>query len=203
MAAHLKKRVYEEFSKVVQLPQEEAPAKKLRLTKPSNSMEAEGVVCILLEHYYKEQDNSVRLKIASLIGLLSKTQNFSPESILDDTLNTEKFHQVLAQLLDTLLVIGTQLPESPTVRHRLIEVGCKRKRTAHERARELYASGESKEKMDTSAVNLIASGGLRSLCSRTGGRDVRDLQRLGKLQTELAGAADFSATYLHRQLLLS
>ncbi len=34
-------------------------------------------------------------------------------------------HQVLAQLLDTLLVIGTQLPESPTVRQRLIEVACK------------------------------------------------------------------------------
>lgn len=34
-------------------------------------------------------------------------------------------HQVLAQLLDTLLVIGTQLPENPTVRHRLIEVACK------------------------------------------------------------------------------
>lgn len=34
-------------------------------------------------------------------------------------------HQVLAQLLDTLLVIGTQLPESPAVRHRLIEVACK------------------------------------------------------------------------------
>lgn len=34
-------------------------------------------------------------------------------------------HQVLAQLLDTLLVIGTQLPESPAVRQRLIEVACK------------------------------------------------------------------------------
>lgn len=31
---------------------------------------------------------------------------------------------------------------------------------------------------------------------------VRDLQRLGKLQTELAGAADFCATYLRCQLLL-
>lgn len=34
-------------------------------------------------------------------------------------------HQVLAQLLDTLLVIGTQLPESPAVRLRLIEVAYK------------------------------------------------------------------------------
>lgn len=34
-------------------------------------------------------------------------------------------HQVLAQLLDTLLVIGTQLPENPTVRYKLIEVACK------------------------------------------------------------------------------
>ncbi|XP_053278025.1 integrator complex subunit 4 [Pleuronectes platessa] len=160
MAAHLKKRVYEEFShsKVVQIPQEEAPAKKLRLSKPSksaalhidlckatNSTDAlqyllqfarkpvevesvEGVVRILLEHYYKETDNSVRLKIASLLSLLSKTQGFIPDCIVDDAINTltnEKSHQVLAQLLDTLLVIGTQLPESPTVRQRLIEVACK------------------------------------------------------------------------------
>ncbi|XP_028275121.1 integrator complex subunit 4 [Parambassis ranga] len=158
MAAHLKKRVYEEFSKVVQIPHEEAPAKKLRLSKPSksaalhidlckatNSTDAlqyllqfarkpveaesvEGVVRILLEHYYKETDNSVRLKIASLLGLLSKTQGFSPDCIVDDaisTLGNEKSHQVLAQLLDTLLVIGTQLPESPTVRLRLIEVAYK------------------------------------------------------------------------------
>uniref|UniRef100_A0A8C4E5X7 Integrator complex subunit 4 n=1 Tax=Dicentrarchus labrax TaxID=13489 RepID=A0A8C4E5X7_DICLA len=158
MAAHLKKRVYEEFSKVVQIPHEEAPAKKLRLSKPSksaalhidlckatNSTDAlqyllhfarkpvetesvEGVVRILLEHYYKETDNSVRLKIASLLGLLSKTQGFSPDCIVDDAINTlgnEKSHQVLAQLMDTLLVIGTQLPESPAVRQRLIEVACK------------------------------------------------------------------------------
>lgn len=30
----------------------------------------------------------------------------------------------------------------------------------------------------------------------------RDLQRLGELQSELAGVADFSATYLRCQLLL-
>uniref|UniRef100_A0A669EF28 Integrator complex subunit 4 n=1 Tax=Oreochromis niloticus TaxID=8128 RepID=A0A669EF28_ORENI len=158
MAAHLKKRVYEEFSKVVQIPHEETPAKKLRLSKPSksaalhidlckatNSTDAlqyllqfarkpveaesvEGVVRILLEHYYKETDNSVRLKIASLLGLLSKTQGFSPDCIVDDAINTlsnEKSHQVLAQLLDTLLVIGTQLPESPALRLRLVEVAYK------------------------------------------------------------------------------
>uniref|UniRef100_A0A8B9KNN6 Integrator complex subunit 4 n=1 Tax=Astyanax mexicanus TaxID=7994 RepID=A0A8B9KNN6_ASTMX len=120
MAAHLKKRVYEEFSKVVQQqPLEEVPAKKLRLTKPSKSaalhidlckatnptdalqyllsfarkpVEAEsveGVVRILLEHYYKEIDNSVRLKIASLLGLLSKTPGFSPDCIVDDLLMIE------------------------------------------------------------------------------------------------------------------
>ncbi|XP_008284138.1 integrator complex subunit 4 [Stegastes partitus] len=158
MAAHLKKRVYEEFSKVVQIPHEETPAKTLRLSKPSksaalhidlckatNSTDAlqyllqfarkpveaesvEGVVRILLEHYYKETDNSVRLKIASLLGLLSKTQGFSPDCIVDDaigTLSNEKSHQVLAQLLDTLLVIGSHLPESPAVRLRLIEVAYK------------------------------------------------------------------------------
>ncbi|KAM9853684.1 integrator complex subunit 4 [Aulostomus maculatus] len=164
MAAHLKKRVYEEFSKVVQIPHEETPAKKLRLSKPSksaalhidlckatNSTDAlqyllqfarkpveaesvEGVVRILLEHYYKETDNSVRLKIASLLGLLSKTEGFSPDCIVDDainTINSEKSHQVLAQLLDTLLLIGTQLPESPSLRQRLIEVACKHLSDTH------------------------------------------------------------------------
>ncbi|XP_009866294.1 PREDICTED: integrator complex subunit 4 [Apaloderma vittatum] len=36
-----------------------------------------------------------------------------------------KSHQVLAQLLDTLLVIGTKLTENPSVRMRLVEVACK------------------------------------------------------------------------------
>uniref|UniRef100_A0A8C1GLC5 Integrator complex subunit 4 n=1 Tax=Cyprinus carpio TaxID=7962 RepID=A0A8C1GLC5_CYPCA len=101
-----------------QVSLEEVPAKKLRLTKPSKSaalhidlckatsptdalqyllsfarrpVEAEsveGVVRILLEHYYKESDNSVRLKIASLLGLLSKTQGFAPDCIVDDAINT-------------------------------------------------------------------------------------------------------------------
>ncbi|XP_074917896.1 integrator complex subunit 4 isoform X2 [Chelonoidis abingdonii] len=157
MAAHLKKRVYEEFTKVVQ-QHEEISAKKLRLTKPSKSaalhvdlckatspadalqyllqfarkpVEAEsveGVVRILLEHYYKENDASVRLKIASLLGLLSKTAGFSPDCIMDDVINTlqnEKSHQVLAQLLDTLLLIGTKLAENPAVRMRLLDVACK------------------------------------------------------------------------------
>ncbi|KAM9037247.1 integrator complex subunit 4 isoform 3-T3 [Sarcophilus harrisii] len=185
MAAHLKKRVYEEFTKVVQQQHEEIASKKLRLTKPSKSaalhidlckatspadalqyllqfarkpVEAEsveGVVRILLEHYYKwsgtdpstslrytcsgksktdqypkykENDASVRLKIASLLGLLSKTAGFSPDCIMDDAINTlqnEKSHQVLAQLLDTLLAIGTKLPENPAVQARLIDVACK------------------------------------------------------------------------------
>ncbi|XP_067389343.1 integrator complex subunit 4 isoform X2 [Emydura macquarii macquarii] len=158
MAAHLKKRVYEEFTKVVQQQHEEISAKKLRLTKPSKSaalhvdlckatspadalqyllqfarkpVEAEsveGVVRILLEHYYKENDASVRLKIASLLGLLSKTAGFSPDCIMDDAINTlqnEKSHQVLAQLLDTLLVVGMKLTENPAVRMRLVDVACK------------------------------------------------------------------------------
>ncbi|KFR05733.1 Integrator complex subunit 4, partial [Opisthocomus hoazin] len=137
---------------------EDLSAKKLRLTKPSKSAalhvdlckatspadalqyllqfarkpveveSVEGVVRILLEHYYKENDASVRLKIASLLGLLSKTAGFSPDCIVDDAINTlqnEKSHQVLAQLLDTLLVIGTKLTENPAVRMRLVEVACK------------------------------------------------------------------------------
>ncbi|PNI56917.1 INTS4 isoform 11 [Pan troglodytes] len=94
MAAHLKKRVYEEFTKVVQ-PQEEIATKKLRLTKPSKSaalhidlckatspadalqyllqfarkpVEAEsveGVVRILLEHYYKRWSLSVLPRLVS------------------------------------------------------------------------------------------------------------------------------------------
>ncbi|XP_041436967.1 integrator complex subunit 4 isoform X1 [Xenopus laevis] len=158
MAAHLKKRVYEEFTRVVQQPLEEPSAKKLRLTKPSKSaalhidlckatspadalqyllqfarkpVEAEsveGVVRILLEHYYKENDTSVRLKIASLLGLLSKTAGFCPDSIVDDVINTlqnEKSHQVLAQLLDTLLEIGLKLLDIVSHRMRLVDVACK------------------------------------------------------------------------------
>ncbi|XP_032495448.1 integrator complex subunit 4 [Phocoena sinus] len=158
MAAHLKKRVYEEFTKVVQQQQEEIATKKLRLTKPSKSaalhidlckatspadalqyllqfarkpVEAEsveGVVRILLEHYYKENDPSVRLKIASLLGLLSKTAGFSPDCIMDDAINilqNEKSHQVLAQLLDTLLAIGTKLPDNQAIQMRLVDVACK------------------------------------------------------------------------------
>ncbi|XP_043929275.1 integrator complex subunit 4 isoform X2 [Protopterus annectens] len=159
MAAHLKKRVYEEFSKVVQQQLEEVPSKKLRLTKPSKSaalhidlckattstdalqyllqfarkpVEAEsveGVVRILLEHYYKENDKSVRLKIVSLLGLLSQTPGFVPDCIVEDVINllqNEKSHQVLSQLLDTLLVIGSRLQENLPLRLRLIEIACKR-----------------------------------------------------------------------------
>ncbi|XP_054974690.1 integrator complex subunit 4 isoform X2 [Sorex araneus] len=158
MAAHLKKRVYEEFTKVVQQQQEELAAKKLRLTKPSKSAalhidlckasspadalqyllqfarkpveveSVEGVVRILLEHYYKENDPSVRLRIASLLGLLSKTAGFSPDCIMDDAINilqNEKSHQVLAQLLDTLLAIGTKLLENQAIQMRLVDVACK------------------------------------------------------------------------------
>ncbi|XP_061682926.1 integrator complex subunit 4 isoform X2 [Syngnathoides biaculeatus] len=155
MAAHLKKRVYEEFTRVVQVPAEEVPSKKLRLCKPSKSaalhvdlckaanatdalqyllqfarkpVEAEsveGVVRILLEHYYKEADSSVRLKIASLLGVLSTTPGFSPDCIVEDVVSAaanEKSHQVLAQLLDSLLTAGTQPPQSPVVAARLAEV---------------------------------------------------------------------------------
>uniref|UniRef100_UPI00398F85E7 integrator complex subunit 4 isoform X2 n=1 Tax=Pristiophorus japonicus TaxID=55135 RepID=UPI00398F85E7 len=159
MAAHLKKRVYEEFTRVVQQQlHEEIPAKKLRLTKPSKSaalhidlckstspaealqyllqfakkpVEAEsveGVVRILLDHYYKESESSVRLKIASLIGLLSKTSGFVADCIIDDViiaLNNEKSHHVLAQLLDTILVIGIQLQDNLPLGFRLVEIGCK------------------------------------------------------------------------------
>nr|XP_061811956.1 integrator complex subunit 4-like [Nerophis lumbriciformis] len=152
MAAHLKKRVYEEFSRVVQVPTEDAPSKKLRLCKPSKSaalhvdlckaanatdalhfllqfarkpVEAEsveGVVRILLEHYYKEKDKSVRLKMASLLGVLATTEGFAPDCIVEDLLavvHNEKSHQVLAQLLDTLLTVGAQ---SPAAARRLSDV---------------------------------------------------------------------------------
>uniref|UniRef100_A0A8D2IZI5 Integrator complex subunit 4 n=1 Tax=Varanus komodoensis TaxID=61221 RepID=A0A8D2IZI5_VARKO len=154
-AAHAKSDAVFTFQ---QQQHEDISAKKLRLTKPSKSaalhvdlckatspadalqyllqfarkpVEAEsveGVVRILLEHYYKENDPSVRLKVASLLGLLSKTPGFSPDCILDDVINTlqnEKSHQVLAQLLDTLLAIGKKLQEITPVRLRLVDVACK------------------------------------------------------------------------------
>ncbi|CAN0081246.1 integrator complex subunit 4 isoform X2 [Lampetra fluviatilis] len=171
MAAHLKKRVYEEFSKSAQ-QDEGAPssssaassaaaaaaAKRLRLSKPSKSAalhvelsrargpaealnlllhfarrpveaeSAEGVLRILLDHYYKESESSVRLKIASLLGLLTKTPGFTPDSVLDDVinaLNSEKSHQVRAQLLDSLQALGSLQSEASALRARLVDVACK------------------------------------------------------------------------------
>lgn len=37
--------------------------------------------------FFQETDNSVRLKIASLLGLLSKTNGFSPDCVVDDVIN--------------------------------------------------------------------------------------------------------------------
>ncbi|XP_070986588.1 integrator complex subunit 4-like [Oncorhynchus clarkii lewisi] len=53
--------------------------------------------------------------------------------------------------------------------------------------------------MDDPACILHTHTPLYLLC----GPDLADLQRLGELQTELAGAADFFATYLRCQLLLT
>uniref|UniRef100_A0A671R5L0 Integrator complex subunit 4 n=1 Tax=Sinocyclocheilus anshuiensis TaxID=1608454 RepID=A0A671R5L0_9TELE len=149
MAAHLKKRVYEEFSKVSQVTLEEVPAKKLRLTKPSKSaalhidlckatsptdalqyllhfarkpVEAEsveGVVRILLEHYYK-------VFWVNCVWKLDFSKNFA--CVLES-------HQVLAQLLDTLLIIGTQLPDKIAVIQRLIDVACKHLSSTYFRVR--------------------------------------------------------------------
>ncbi|KAJ3590074.1 hypothetical protein NHX12_008031 [Muraenolepis orangiensis] len=190
MAAHLKKRVYEEFSKVVQIPPEEVPVKKLRLSKPSKSaalhidlckascstdalqyllqfarkaVEAEsveGVIRILLEHYYKETDNSVRLKIVSLLGLLSKTKGFSPDCIVDDAINaltTEKSHQVLAQLMDTLLVIGSQLPDNLLVRQRLIDMACKARLSRSRDVQSVISDyfGDQEPRVRTAAIKAM------------------------------------------------
>lgn len=59
---------------------------------------------------------------AASVTLLFRVKHSLPDA---GTVCVTESHQVLAQLLDTLLVIGTQLPENPTVRHRLIEVACK------------------------------------------------------------------------------
>ncbi|XP_078259045.1 integrator complex subunit 4 [Rhinoraja longicauda] len=141
MAAHLKKRVYEEFTRVVQQqPHDEIPAKKLRLAKPSksaalhidlckstNSTEAlqyllqfakkpveaesvEGVVRILLDHYYK---------VRGLLHFRDAARGTGEEIL------SKQSHQVLAQLLDTMLVIGVQLQENLPLSFRLVDIGCK------------------------------------------------------------------------------
>lgn len=116
------------------------------------------IVCVCVCVVSQETDNSVRLKIASLLGLLAKTQGFNPDCIVDDAINSlsnesmtsrtahtlklctataptscllmtctvwSESHQVLAQLLETLLLIGSQLADSPAVRPRLVQVACK------------------------------------------------------------------------------
>lgn len=51
----------------------------------------------------------MRLKIASLLGLLSKTQGFSPDCIVDDAINTlvnesEINHNLFCSLSESLLI---------------------------------------------------------------------------------------------------
>lgn len=47
------------------------------------------MMMVIDDHIFlQETDNSVRLKIASLLGLLSKTQGFSADCIIDDAINT-------------------------------------------------------------------------------------------------------------------
>uniref|UniRef100_UPI00358FD580 integrator complex subunit 4 n=1 Tax=Myxine glutinosa TaxID=7769 RepID=UPI00358FD580 len=156
MAAHLKKRVYEEFSKVVQ--EEPTTVKRLRLSKPSKSAalhqelsraqgsaealqlllrfarkpvepeSVEGVVRILLEHFYKESDTTVRLKVSSLLSTLVQTPAFSADSVLDDVImaiTSEKSHQVKAQLMEALQAIGLQQPVGSSPRQRILTLGCK------------------------------------------------------------------------------
>uniref|UniRef100_A0A8C0JJ95 INTS4 8 helical bundle domain-containing protein n=1 Tax=Canis lupus dingo TaxID=286419 RepID=A0A8C0JJ95_CANLU len=111
MAAHLKKPVCEEFTKVVQQQQEEIATKKLRLTKPSKSaalhvdrckapspadafqyllqfarkpFEAEseeGVVRILLEHCYKESDPSDSF-VDKLLDLMPRLMTSKPVEVV-------------------------------------------------------------------------------------------------------------------------
>ncbi|KAI8514068.1 Integrator complex subunit 4 [Branchiostoma belcheri] len=112
MAAHLKKRAYEEFSHVIQ--EEVKPPKKLKLARkpspeevldlstakttqaavqlllkfsnnlPDESGAVEGAVRHLLEFWYKEKESYVRSKIAQLLGRLAHTPGFAAAALVDD-----------------------------------------------------------------------------------------------------------------------
>ncbi|XP_031646550.1 integrator complex subunit 4-like isoform X3 [Oncorhynchus kisutch] len=110
MAAHLKKRVYEQLSEVVQLPQEEAPAKKLRLTKPIPAalcpqlrggrecgrggthtagtllQGVSGGVCVrdaqsVISDYFSNQDPRVRTAAIKAMSICRSVSQQSPEML--------------------------------------------------------------------------------------------------------------------------
>ncbi|XP_068872653.1 integrator complex subunit 4 isoform X4 [Aphelocoma coerulescens] len=238
MAAHLKKRVYEEFSKVVQQQHEDLSTKKLRLSKPSKSAalhvdlckatspadalqyllqfarkpveveSVEGVVRILLEHYYKLQLHERGLKLqqaiysqacklladdyeqvrSAAVQLIWVLSQLYPESIVPIPSSNEEIRLVddafgkichmvsdgswvvrvqAAKLLGSMQQVSSHFLEQTLDKKLMSDL--RRKRTAHERAKELYSSGEfssgrkwgddaPKEEIDTGAVNLIESG---------------------------------------------
>ncbi|KAH0625244.1 hypothetical protein JD844_033607 [Phrynosoma platyrhinos] len=240
MAAHLKKRVYEDEHNLLlqQQQHEEISAKKLRLTKPSKSaalhvdlckatspadalqyllqfarkpVEAEsveGVVRILLEHYYKLQLHERGLKLqqtiytqacklltddyeqvrSAAVQLTWVLSQLYPESIVPIPSSNEEIRLVddafgkichmvsdgswvvrvqAAKLLGSMLQVSSHFLEQTLDKKLMSDL--RRKRTAHERAKELYSSGEfssgrkwgddaPKEEVDTGAVNLIESG---------------------------------------------
>uniref|UniRef100_A0A8C4QSU2 Integrator complex subunit 4 n=1 Tax=Eptatretus burgeri TaxID=7764 RepID=A0A8C4QSU2_EPTBU len=96
--------------------------------KPVEPESVEGVVRILLEHFYKESDTAVRLKVSSLLGTLVQTPAFSADSVLDDVImaiTSERSHQVKAQLMEALQAIGLQQPAGSSLRQRILALGCK------------------------------------------------------------------------------
>ncbi|XP_006810222.1 integrator complex subunit 4-like, partial [Neolamprologus brichardi] len=218
MAAHLKKRVYEEFSKVVQVstrnfwllsemifsqrglrdvqsiisdyfgdqdPRVRTAALKAMLQLHERGMKIHQIIydqaCRLLTDDYEQ----VRSAAVQMVWVLSQLY---PESIVPIPSSNEEirlvddaFGKISHMVSDgswmvrvqAAKTLGSMLQVSPhfleqTLDKKLMS-DLRRKRTAHERAKELFASGEfssgrkwaddaPKEKLDTNTVNLIASG---------------------------------------------
>uniref|UniRef100_A0A8C8GS82 Integrator complex subunit 4 n=1 Tax=Oncorhynchus tshawytscha TaxID=74940 RepID=A0A8C8GS82_ONCTS len=180
------------------LPQEEAPAKKLRLTKPSKSAAlhidlckapnptdalydyfplslpgVSGGVCVrdaqsVISDYFSNQDPRVRTAAIKAMQVRLVDDSFGKIShVVSD--GSWVVRVQAAKTLSNMLQVSPQFLEQTLDKKLMSDL--RRKCTAHERAKELYASGEfssgrkwaddaPKEKVDTSAVNLIASGAL-------------------------------------------
>ncbi|XP_064638724.1 integrator complex subunit 4-like [Lineus longissimus] len=90
---------------------------------PLDAENAEKVVPLLVEHFYKEADPAVRGKIIFLLTDIVKNPRFNPVPVVDDLssmLKTEKSHKVTGHIISALTVIGKSLPRDRKIHQQLL-----------------------------------------------------------------------------------
>ncbi|XP_023932225.1 integrator complex subunit 4-like isoform X1 [Lingula anatina] len=129
--------------RLIQKPPPSVPPVQLELHTAANSQEAlqslvafeqhlpvdlataENAVRGLLDHFYKEKESFVRVKVLLVLAQVVKTPGFNAAAIVDDLLNAfkrEVSHTVSSQIMNTLLVIGKLQPTDRKLHGQLISV---------------------------------------------------------------------------------